>query len=81
VIALRAGGALDIVQPGETGWLLDGQKVEELRGAIGHAAAEELDPAAIRASAERFGRERFRRELRAEVEELVAARQRRRSRQ
>jgi glycosyltransferase involved in cell wall biosynthesis len=81
VIALAAGGALDIVQPGESGWLLDGQGVEKLRAAVERAATEELDPAAIRAGAERFARGRFRRELRAAVEELVAVGQRRRSRQ
>jgi glycosyltransferase involved in cell wall biosynthesis len=81
VIALAAGGALDIVRPGETGWHLRGQGVDELRGAVERAAAEELDPAAIRASAERFAAERFRRELRAAVEKLVGAGQPRRSRQ
>lgn len=81
VVALAAGGALDIVRPGETGWHLEGQSVEELRRAVEHAATEELDPAVIRASAERFARERFRQELRAAVEELVAAGQRGLSRQ
>jgi glycosyltransferase involved in cell wall biosynthesis len=73
VVALAAGGALDIVQPGVTGWLLERQAVDELRRAIELAASGELDPAAIRASAERFSRERFRRELKAAVEELVSA--------
>jgi glycosyltransferase involved in cell wall biosynthesis len=73
VVALAAGGALDIVQPGVTGWLLERQEVDELRRAIELAATEELDPAVIRASAERFSRERFRRELRSAVEELVSA--------
>jgi glycosyltransferase involved in cell wall biosynthesis len=71
VVALAAGGALDIVQPGESGWLLESQSVDELRRAIELAAAEELDPVAIRASAERFSQERFRHELKAAVEELV----------
>jgi glycosyltransferase involved in cell wall biosynthesis len=81
VVALAAGGALDIVRPGETGWLLYRQDVEELRAAVVRATAEELDPAAVRAGAERFARARFRRALRAAVEELVAAGQRGRSRQ
>ncbi|MGH2922240.1 MAG: glycosyltransferase [Gaiellaceae bacterium] len=71
VVSLAAGGALDIVQPGESGWLLEGQSVEELRRAVERAATEELDSAEIRGSAERFSRERFQRELRATVEELV----------
>jgi glycosyltransferase involved in cell wall biosynthesis len=81
VVALAAGGALDIVRPGETGWHLEGQSVEELRRAVERAATEELDSTAIRASAERFARDRFRREIRAAVEELVADGQRRRSSQ
>jgi glycosyltransferase involved in cell wall biosynthesis len=72
VVALAGGGALDIVEPEETGWLLAAQTVEQLRRAIDRAASEELDPAVIRRRAERFSRERFRRELRAAVEELVA---------
>lgn len=72
VVALAAGGALDIVEPEETGWLLPAQTVGELRRAVARAAEEELDPDVIRLHAERFSRERFRRELRATVEELVA---------
>lgn len=81
VVALGAGGALDIVRPGETGWHLRDQSVDDLRRAVERAATEELDPGVIRASAERFGPDRFRRELRAAVEQLVADGQRRRSRQ
>jgi len=81
VVALAAGGALDIVRPGETGWLIERQSVDELRGAVERAATEDLDPAMIRRSVERFASKRFRRELRAAVEELVAAGQRRVSRQ
>jgi glycosyltransferase involved in cell wall biosynthesis len=81
VVALGAGGALDIVRPGETGWHLQGQTVDELRRAVERAATEDLDSAAISSSAARFGRERFRREVRAAVEELVADGQRARSSQ
>ena len=77
VVALAAGGALDIVRPDETGWYLEGQTVDELRRAIERAASEELDPAVIRANAERFASDRFRQELHAAVDELVAAGQRR----
>jgi glycosyltransferase involved in cell wall biosynthesis len=76
VVALAAGGALDIVRPGETGWLLERQDRDELRTAVELAAQEQLDPAAIRVSAERFSKERFRRELRTAVEQLVATRAR-----
>ena len=48
VVALAAGGALDIVRPGETGWHIEGQSVDELRRAVERAATEDLDPAVIR---------------------------------
>jgi glycosyltransferase involved in cell wall biosynthesis len=73
VIALDAGGAREVVEPGVTGWLLARQDVDDLRRAVRHAAEEPLDATAIRARAERFSRPRFRREIRAAVEELVAA--------
>jgi glycosyltransferase involved in cell wall biosynthesis len=74
VIGLRRGGAVDIVEDGETGWLLETQDPEELRGAITRAAVEELDPAAIRRNAERFGSGRFRDEMRRIVAEAVSGR-------
>jgi glycosyltransferase involved in cell wall biosynthesis len=72
VIAFAAGGATDIVEPGVTGWLLERQSSDELRAAVRRAAAEELDSTAIRLSAERFSEKRFRSEIRAAVEEMVA---------
>jgi glycosyltransferase involved in cell wall biosynthesis len=71
VIALAAGGALDIVEPEATGWLLADQTVEAVRRGVERAAATELDSAAVRRHAERFSPERFRSELRAAVEQLV----------
>jgi glycosyltransferase involved in cell wall biosynthesis len=68
VIGLARGGARDIVAPGETGWLVERQDVEELRAAIRRAAEDELDPSVIRASAERFAVERFQ----ATMREIVA---------
>jgi glycosyltransferase involved in cell wall biosynthesis len=73
VIALDAGGAREIVEPGVTGWLLARQDVSDLRDAVRRAADEPLDATAIRAQAERFSRHRFRREIRAAVEKMVAA--------
>jgi glycosyltransferase involved in cell wall biosynthesis len=72
VIGLARGGALDIVEPGVTGWLADRADTEELRRAVRLAASEELDHAEIRRRAERFSTERFRREMRAQAEEVVA---------
>lgn len=60
VIGLAAGGALDIVDDGETGWLIKRQDVGELRSAIRLAITTDLDQTNIRASAERFSEARFR---------------------
>jgi glycosyltransferase involved in cell wall biosynthesis len=72
VIALAAGGGPDIVEPGVTGWLVERQDADSVRNAVRQAAETGLDPRAIRSRAERFSSDRFRRELRAAVEELVA---------
>lgn len=74
VIALAAGGALDIVEPGETGWLIERQDVGLLRRAIAEASQAEPDTAAISESAQRFGRARYRSEMDEVVRETVAGR-------
>jgi glycosyltransferase involved in cell wall biosynthesis len=71
VIALGRGGAVDIVRNGETGWLLDRQDVGELRQAVKRAARGDLDAKLIRASAERFGKQRFRAEMQSVVHAVV----------
>ena len=72
VIAFAAGGSLDIVEDGATGWLVDEQTAAAFRSAIERAQRTELNPLAIRARAERFSRERFREELRAAVHALIS---------
>jgi glycosyltransferase involved in cell wall biosynthesis len=69
VIGLRGGGAADIVDHGNTGWLVDDQGLDALRHAVRRAAEEDLDPATIRVSAERFSAERFRERM---LEAVVA---------
>jgi glycosyltransferase involved in cell wall biosynthesis len=64
VIGLASGGALDIVEDGVTGWLINRQDVDELRRAIRHAAATPVSEAAIRQSAERFSADRFHERMR-----------------
>lgn len=71
VIAPNAGGARDIVVDGVTGWLVDDLSLETLRSAIRAAAARPLDSAAVERHAGRFSAERFREQIRAEVEELL----------
>ena len=74
VIGLAAGGALDIVDPGVSGWLLEGQSIHELRAAVRRAAAEPLPPEPIVAGARRFSRERFRERFGAAALECVGKR-------
>jgi glycosyltransferase involved in cell wall biosynthesis len=68
VVALARGGALETVLPGETGLLVDEPSVEAFADAISDVARRSFDRGAIRAHAERFGRERFG----DEIEALVA---------
>jgi glycosyltransferase involved in cell wall biosynthesis len=68
VVAFGAGGALETVVDGVTGVLFDEQTPEALLEAVARAGATRFDTAALRANAERFSRERFRREMRAAIE-------------
>jgi glycosyltransferase involved in cell wall biosynthesis len=74
VIAFDGGGAVDIVAPGVTGWLVERQDPGAVAKAVREAAAVTLDSEEIRRRAERFSSGRFRRELRAVAEDLVAER-------
>jgi glycosyltransferase involved in cell wall biosynthesis len=79
VVALRAAGALDTVADGVTGMLYDpgddpiSGAVDGLAGALRAFDADRYDPAQIRRHAERFGPDRFRRELAAECERMLGA--------
>ncbi len=73
VVAFAAGGSLDIVDDGATGWLVPEQKASTFRAAIKRASRDELDPSVIRHRAERFSPERFRSELRAAAWELAVS--------
>jgi glycosyltransferase involved in cell wall biosynthesis len=70
VIGLAAGGALDIVEHGRTGWLVHDQDPRAVADAATIAAAGPLDSAEVVRSAERFGRLRFRRRMTEIVEQL-----------
>lgn len=72
VIAYGAGGALDTVVEGETGTFFHEPTAEALAEAVARFDAGAVDPLACRANAERFGPERFARELRAVVEKVRA---------
>jgi glycosyltransferase involved in cell wall biosynthesis len=59
VVALDGGGARDILRPGVDGVLLDRPDLDRLRTAIEQVAESDWDPAALRARALEFSRERF----------------------
>lgn len=69
VIAYGSGGALDSVKENVTGTFFVDQTAEGLKNAIldFEARAASFDPAAIRAHADRFSAERFKREFMAVV--------------
>ncbi|MEO0682921.1 MAG: glycosyltransferase [Pseudomonadota bacterium] len=70
VIAYGKGGALDTVRDGETGVLFHKQSVEALTAAVQRFEREvepQLDPSVPAAQAARFGAERFRAQMWAEI--------------
>jgi glycosyltransferase involved in cell wall biosynthesis len=69
VVALNRGGAVETVVPGTTGILVDEPSAPAFADAITRAARAPFDPAAIRAHAEQFGRERFVHEISALIED------------
>ena len=71
VVAFAQGGALDTVEEGITGVFFQKQNVESLGEAIEKCASVRWDRDAIRARAERFGIDRFRRELAASIERCM----------
>jgi glycosyltransferase involved in cell wall biosynthesis len=71
-IAFAGGGALEIIRDGETGFLFAEQTAEALAVAMERARREDLDPAALRASAMRFDAPIFDAAMVALVERLAA---------
>lgn len=72
VIAYGAGGALDTVIPGVTGELFPEQSSESLAEALARFDPDRYDPAACRANAQRFSRERFDEDFTAYVRRVQA---------
>jgi glycosyltransferase involved in cell wall biosynthesis len=71
VVALGAGGALETVVDGETGVLVADATVEALADGLARVERTRFDRAAIRASAERFSRQRFMTDFQAAVSAAV----------
>ncbi len=76
VIAYGVGGARETVLDGVTGVLFDEQSEGALAAAIERFEGLNVDTAAVRANAERFGRERFRAEMAAAIERAADASER-----
>jgi glycosyltransferase involved in cell wall biosynthesis len=73
VIAFGDGGVRESVVPGETGLFFDFQTPESLMAAIDAAETRHWEPQRCRANAARFGKERFLREMAAEVDAAILA--------
>ncbi|HZV74153.1 MAG TPA: glycosyltransferase [Conexibacter sp.] len=73
VIAYGVGGARESVLDGRTGVLFAEQSAASLAGAIRRFETLGLDPQAPRENARRFGRERFRAEMAAVIEQAADA--------
>jgi glycosyltransferase involved in cell wall biosynthesis len=75
VVALRAGGACETVLDEVTGVLVEDGSSEGFAEGLARVRALALDPAAIRANAERFSRERFMTDFQTAVSDAIAARE------
>ena len=73
VVSRGEGGALETVVPGETGILVMGSGPQALASGLRQAAEQRFDAAVIRRHAERFGRDRFAREITAVIEQSMSA--------
>ncbi|MCA9973712.1 MAG: glycosyltransferase [Anaerolineales bacterium] len=75
VIAYAAGGALDTVIPGETGWLFETQSVEAIMDAVTAFDDVTVDPARIRRHAVQFDTAVFQQKMRDFVTQKLAERE------
>ena len=76
VVALGEGGACETVIDGETGVLVDGGSAEAFAAGVDRLRRLRLDRRAIRASAERYSRQRFMTEFQAAVQAAIEHRER-----
>jgi glycosyltransferase involved in cell wall biosynthesis len=75
VVALARGGAVETVEDGVTGVLVHDDSAHAFADALTRLLALTLDPSTIRASAERYSRERFMTEFEAAVAGAIAERE------
>lgn len=76
VIAYARGGALETVVDGVTGVLFETQTIEALNAAVARCETIAFAPTAMRAHAQRFSKERFKRAFTAFVDRAAAERRR-----
>jgi glycosyltransferase involved in cell wall biosynthesis len=75
VVALKAGGACETVVDGITGVLVEDGSPKGFAEGLARLRALTFDPAAIRANAERFSRERFMTDFQIAVSDAMADRE------
>lgn len=63
VIALREGGALDYIQPGDNGWFFTEQTADSLVAALVEFEQRTFSPSVVRSSAQRFANEHFKQSI------------------
>jgi glycosyltransferase involved in cell wall biosynthesis len=73
VVALGRGGVLETVIDGETGVLVPEPTVDAFAAGLERAARTRFDRARLRANAERFSRDRHLEQMRAVIEDTLAA--------
>lgn len=73
VVALARGGALETVIDGDNGVLFAEPEIDALAAALERASRARFDPERIRASAERFSRDRHLRRMQAVIDETISA--------
>ena len=75
VVALNEGGAIESVIDGTTGVLVPDRSVDALAAGLRRVLETTFDPAALRANAMRFSRQRFLTQFGSAVADAVAARE------
>jgi len=70
VIALKRGGALETIVPGVTGEYFEEQSVSSLKGAVAQFRPERYTPSRIRAHAEQFSRQSFKKQFTGTIERI-----------
>ncbi len=74
LIALKAGGALDFVLPGQTGVFFEKAEVDDLVEVLRGFKAEDFSKDALRSFAQTFQKQNFLEKMRVEITEMIRTR-------